>query len=117
MEQRTEYRSNLSFGHIRHNTLELYGSIINHLKNAKAIRVFEYNCADAPHILYGAHLNGISIHIQAERNRVLQHMTPIYGHIDITLISHVTPTSELEESIKQLSEKFKIRTPHKIQVW
>ncbi len=100
MEEKHIYRSKLQYKSSRHNLLELHEEILKYLKN-NTEKVFAWHPKPKDTDIYGFHLEGISIHFQSKYSNI----TRDYSHIDIRLISNVTPTISLEEKLDNLAKK------------
>jgi hypothetical protein len=102
MIEKHQYESNLAFGAINFNLIDLRAELLNYLeKNTLAFS--KYMAEDAPHFLYGFHSKGISIQVQETRGT--EASNPKF--IDVTLFSEITSTLSLEERLRDISEKYK----------
>lgn len=104
MNEKHEYVSNLSFGNINHNLVDLKTKVLSFLYS-NSLSVFKYsNSSDSESIsngnLWGFHKDGISAHLQY----ITIGKNPYV--LDLKLVSDLTPTIDLEVKIQEIAKKY-----------
>jgi len=105
MEEKHTYKSRIEFGSVKYSIEEVKQNLLSYLENTQnATEVYTYLPSGLTRVeLRGFNSKGISVHYQAS----CEPETSKLRFIDVTLVSEVTPTADLEQIIRAIGDKHK----------